>query len=355
MKARAKAEAAERRFRRLFEGAADAVLLIDPLGRCVGANAAAAALLGYSRRELRTMPFSAIATAEPWSRAERLRLLRGGEWHGEHDVAASDGTVIPVETRARAIETRTGPLIYAALRNIAERRAMERLQEEFIETISHDLRNPLTAIKARTQLLRRRLESGVADPEKEREGLIAIDAGIDRMSQQIDELLDVARLRAGQPLELRRLPTDLAALTRQVVREYQPLTERHQISVEDAGQPLVSDWDSARLRRVLANLLSNAVKFSPDGGPIAVDLSRVETDVVAYAEVTVSDRGLGIPARDLPHIFERFRRGSNVQNQVTGTGIGLAGALQIAEQHGGTLIVESEEGEGTRVRLRLPL
>ena len=106
---------------------------------------------------------------------------------------------------------------------------------------------------------------------------------------------------------------------------------------------------------MLANVLSNAVKYSPNGGTITVSVSREDHPPGPRAVVTVRDQGLGIPAADLPRVFERFHRGQNVVGQIRGTGIGLSGSRQIVEQHGGTIGVESQEGAGATFTVRLPL
>jgi signal transduction histidine kinase len=113
--------------------------------------------------------------------------------------------------------------------------------------------------------------------------------------------------------------------------------------------------DRSRIERVLTNLLGNAIKFSPDGGEIVVRVEQDIDDERAWAVLTVVDRGIGIPAADLPHVFERYRRGGNVTGQIAGSGIGLSAAQQIVAQHGGTITVESVEGEGTTVTVKLPL
>jgi signal transduction histidine kinase len=120
--------------------------------------------------------------------------------------------------------------------------------------------------------------------------------------------------------------------------------------VEATVPALVGRWDGARLERVLLNLLANAVKYSPGGGEISLTVSQEDH----WATVVVRDQGLGIPTADLPHIFERFHRAGNV-GRITGTGIGLAEARQIVEQHGGTITVASQEGSGTTFALQLPL
>jgi signal transduction histidine kinase len=174
------------------------------------------------------------------------------------------------------------------------------------------------------------------------------------MGHQLDELLDLTRLQLGQQLELRRTPTDLVALANRVAADQQQTTDDHTILVESAHRELVGAWDGVRLERVLENLLSNAIKYSPGGGRITVTIAD-EGVGGPWAVLTVSDHGLGIPAGDLPRIFERFRRASNVEGRIAGTGIGLASARLIVEQHGGTIAVESTEGKGSAFTVRLPL
>ena len=117
---------------------------------------------------------------------------------------------------------------------------------------------------------------------------------------------------------------------------------------------LEASVDRLRLEQVLVNLLSNAVKYSPEGGEVGVAVRREERAGAPWARLAVSDRGIGVPAADLPHLFEPYRRAANV-GAVEGEGLGLAGARQIVEQHGGTIAVESREGEGTTVTVGLPL
>ena len=117
------------------------------------------------------------------------------------------------------------------------------------------------------------------------------------------------------------------------------------------GPSLVGEWDARRLERVFGNLLSNAIKYSPDDTAVTLTIAPQGTD---WARVEVQDDGRGIPARDLPHIFDRFHRASNV-GRVRGTGLGLAGARQIVEQHGGSITITSTENVGTRVVVQLPL
>ena len=171
----------------------------------------------------------------------------------------------------------------------------------------------------------------------------------------IDEMMDAAYLRAARQLDLKPGPVDLVGLAAAAVEEAQRTTNRHGITIDTASDSLVGTWDGARLSRVLGNLLGNAIKYSPDGGEILVRLWREEDEHGAWALLAVRDEGVGIPALDLPLLFERFRRGANVAGRFAGTGIGLAGAKQVVEQHGGAISVTSAEGRGATFTVRLPM
>lgn len=266
--------------------------------------------------------------------------------------------------RAEAQETQLRLAVLAEANAGLLRQAQQAMRErdDFIATATHDLKNPLVAIKGLAQILQRRMSGGDApDMERFADGLAHIDAAASRMAALIDELLDITRLRAGEPLALEPSPTDLVALARQLAGQYQQGTERHHIHVETALAELICAVDAVRLERVLGNLLSNAVKFSPDGGTITVTIGREDGgdgedggNGAGWAVLEVRDEGLGIPASDLPLIFERGHRASNVEG-VSGTGIGLAGVRHIVERHGGRISAHSRPGEGATFTLRLPL
>jgi signal transduction histidine kinase len=239
---------------------------------------------------------------------------------------------------------------------LADAQAALRIRDAFLASISHDLRTPLGTIKGFTQLvLRQAGRTPTLDSANVTELLTNVDRSTKKMAAMIDELLDLTRLEAGHSLELNREPTDLVTLAHGLADDHQRGTHTHRIQIEATVPALVGTWDEARLERVVANLLSNAIKYSPDGGTITITLTREETAAGVWAVVTVRDQGVGIPAVDLPHIFERFRRGANVAGQTHGIGIGLAGSKQIVEQHGGTIAVTSTEGAGTTVTVRLPV
>ncbi len=232
-----------------------------------------------------------------------------------------------------------------------EREAIQ-VRDDFLAAASHDLKNPLTAVRGAAQMLERSLAStGSVPPNRLAVSVRTIDNASARMVNQIEELLDVARLRLGEHLPLERTSTDLVALARQLVEAHQATSESHPISVETDEPRLIGTWDRRRLGRAIDNLLSNAIKYSPAGGPITVSIAREQH----FAVLSVRDRGLGIPEADLPHVFERFRRAANVLGRVEGTGIGLAAAAQIVAQHAGSIDLQSQVDVGTTVTIRLPL
>jgi signal transduction histidine kinase len=230
-----------------------------------------------------------------------------------------------------------------------------RMRDEFLASVSHDLKNPLAAIKGRAQILRRRagkLEG--EDGERLAAGLENIDATATRMTRLINDLMDVVRLRVGQPLELHRERIDLVQVVRDAITEYQAADASSIQFVSDAPA-VIGQWDWARLERVIDNLLSNALKYGSREETVRICLRVEDSAGSKEAVLSVQDKGIGIPSGDLSRIFERFKRGSNVSETIPGSGIGLAGVKEIVEQHGGSIEVESREGEGSTFTVLLPL
>jgi signal transduction histidine kinase len=223
------------------------------------------------------------------------------------------------------------------------------LREAFLASIAHDLRNPLNVISGFTQVLQRmgpnELDAGALG-----KAVDTIATSATTLAQLVDELQDIVMVEAGQPMPLRRAPTDLVALAREAAAAHTHATSR-EFRVAAATARLVGEWDRSRLRRVLDNLLSNAAKYSPDGGEVVLTIGEEGGSAV----LRVRDEGMGIPADDLPRLFERFHRGRNVGNRIRGTGLGLWGVRRIVEEHDGTIAVESQEGVGTTVTVLLPL
>lgn len=273
-----------------------------------------------------------LCTKTPWTSPEGAIL---GVIVVGHDITHRK----QAEDEQRANETR----LQRALEE-AERALLAR--DHVVSLVSHDLRNPLAAISMQVDLAQRTSTTAPIEPQ-----LARMKRQIGRMTALLDELLDLTMLQAGRPLALDRKPTDLAALTREVIDTHRRTASGHEIELVANVDALVGTWDPHRLERVLENLLSNAVKYSPVGSKVRVTLAREDNRAV----VRVIDRGVGIPDRDRDRVFEWFARGRNVEGTVRGTGLGLAGVRQIVAQHGGTVTVESEEGVGSTFTVELPL
>ena len=284
--------------------------------------------------------------------AFRAQALYGTEFR----IIWPDGTVRWIAATGRGVYDDEGNAIRLAgvVIDVTDQRLAEDQQRFFVEAAAHDLKGPLTTIKGQSQLMRRRLQRHATDdiPNLTR-GLDAIDGATDKASLLINELLDAAHLRAGRALDLDRRPVDLAGIARAVATDLARTTTNHAIHIEAGSDRLMILGDAIRIERVVGNLMTNAIKYSPAGGEILVTVARDDSDTPPWATLTVKDQGVGIPTGDLPHIFERFRRGSNV-GVIGGAGVGLAGVRQIIEQHDGTVAVESEEGQGSIFTIRVP-
>lgn len=230
-----------------------------------------------------------------------------------------------------------------------------RVRDQLASMVSHDLRSPLAAVLAQVKLLSHQLDHNRLQETGLRAGLERIGRAGHKMDRLIDELLDIARLQAGEALELELRDTEVVGLVRRLVEDHQHATHQHRIRFHSTADEVFARWDTGRMERVINNLLSNAIKFSPEGGDIDVSLDRLTGDEVDQAILRVEDRGLGIPAGDLPSIFKWFARAGNVAGSIPGTGVGLAGARQIVEQHGGAIRVESRESQGSTFTLWIPL
>ncbi|HEY7908844.1 MAG TPA: GAF domain-containing protein [Thermomicrobiales bacterium] len=338
------AQAAEARFRTLFQSVPDAILVADASARLLDANPAAVSLLGRTHEELRTLSVPDIVAAErAWTEAEFGRFVQDGVWRSELDLRRGDGTLVPVEAQASAVALPDGTIYLSVLRDISERRQHDQQRQDFIAMVAHDLKNPLTTMKGYAQLLQRRgaySERNVA----------TIVSQANRLERLIDDLRDVARIDAGQ-LALDRAPVDLAALVRTNVEESRALSEAHTIDLETPDEPVIGAWDAGRLAQVIENLLSNAVKYSPDGGAIHVCVTANEHE----AQLVVIDEGIGIPPEALARVFERFYRSdTGVAANRKGLGLGLYISKALVEAHGGTIAVEPLSPTGSAFSVTLP-
>jgi PAS domain S-box-containing protein len=355
-------QASEARFRTLIERSIDAIQLVTPDGVILYTSDSVESVLGYQPGEI--LGRSIIDYLHPEDLAgiiawvDGVAATPGGVASHRYRVRHKDGSWAWVDaTLANHLATPSIGALVGNFRNVTDRVREEMEREAFVDAAAHDLKTPLTTVLAQAQLLRRRTgrPQGL-EPAALASGLLAIEGAAGRMAALIEEMMDAAHLSAGRKLELRFALVDLLDLVEAAVEETQRAASGHTIRIEAGAAALAGMWDTERLARVLANLLSNAVKYSPVRSEVIVQVGQVvDPDGSAWATVAVRDEGMGIPAAEMPRLFERFYRGTNVSGRTHGTGIGLSGARQIVEQHGGTILVESEEGRGSTFTIRLPL
>jgi signal transduction histidine kinase len=216
-------------------------------------------------------------------------------------------------------------------------------QQRLMADVSHELRTPLTAVRGNIDLMRR---MGEADPES----LTIIQEEVDRMARLVGDLLLLARADAGG-LPLQMAPIELDNLFFEVYQKVIVLSKSVTITITDIDQVRVMG-DSDRLKQLLINLIGNAINYTPTGGEVRLSLSKTEL----WARIVVSDSGVGIPEKDLPHIFDRFYRVDKARSRAQGgSGLGLSIAKSIVEAHGGDIYVTSETGKGTTFAVALPV
>jgi PAS domain S-box-containing protein len=365
--ARAEAEAGLARLRQVVDAMPEGILLADAAGSVYLHNAAAVEIIG-------TVPASVLGegpdvlhvrrldgTECPWDEQPLARaILRRETVRGEQLVVtnAVTGREVPILVNSvplrDAADARAGGV--AVFQDITPLHELDRQRDEFLAAVSHDLRSPMAVIKGRADLLRRSLErSDVPDVDQLARGLAAIDTSTVNLVRIVDELFDLTRLRMGHPIELDLQPTDLGALVSHAADEYRHLHPDWTITLESDGERLFGKWDAVRIGRVLTNLLSNAIKYSSPESEITVTMGMEKRDRRDWAVVAVSNQGVGIPRDEIGRVFDAYFRATNISGGVSGTGVGLAGARHIVEQHGGEIEVDSVEGETTTFAVRLPL
>lgn len=279
------------------------------------------------------------------------------ERHGRAIPAESYATLATPAERERAItllQQRASSLEaeIAERRQIeAQLREMEARKDAFIVMASHELKTPVTSLKAFTQILQRRLASQT-DP-RTLAMLVRMETQLERLISLIGDLLDVSRMQSGI-LTYRDSSFDFDAMVRETVRDMQAVATAHTIQMEgESGTRVYGDRD--RLSQALANLVANAIKYSPDAPTIFVRLGNIAEPGGGLVEVAVRDHGVGIAERHQAHIFERFYQADDERGGTyAGLGIGLFVAHQFVERHGGRLWVESREGEGSTFHMVLP-
>lgn len=342
----------------VFEGAGDAIVLVDEDRRVVRVNAVGGALLGVE-------PAAAVGRL-----CEEVLACKAGPGPGPCDDVCPFAQVLATGEAINGLERGLGSdaldpvrvvgsyalasrsaggaaMAVAVLRDTTQLAHLQELRRGFIATVSHELRTPLALIKGYVDtLLNLDLDAATT-----RRYLQRIDETTDRLSQLVRQTLDVTQLAIGQ-LVIERSPVLLADLLHGAAEDLR--RQQPQMAVEvvtDEHLPVI-DVDASRLRQVLDNLLANASKYGPATGPVRVHANRSEGSVV----ITVEDEGQGVPAEERELVFEQFHRGRTFrESTISGYGLGLSISRRIIEAHGGQLHLETAASGGTRAVIWLPV
>jgi two-component system phosphate regulon sensor histidine kinase PhoR len=227
---------------------------------------------------------------------------------------------------------------------------VDRLKSNIVANVSHELRSPLSSIKAYTELLLLGAEG--SDAELRRNWLSVTDRETDRLTTLINNLLDLSRLESGR-VELTKAPLQLGEVVNDTVALLQVQAERRDINIELNVQPGLPPLlaEGGLIRSVVRNLVSNAIKFNHDGGQVRISISEDDGNL----KLSVEDEGIGIPQDAIPLLFTKFYRVPSAAAEEThGTGLGLALAREAVVAHGGRIEVESTPGKGSRFTVIIP-
>ncbi len=350
----------------ILESVGDGIYGIDLDGKVTVVNSAAAQMLGYKQEEMLGRNMHQLihhtrADGTPYAAADspiRKSLTNFATVRISNEIFwRKDGTCFPVEYVARPQVDSQSPDtnglkalgVVVAFTDTTERRALDRMKDEFISTVSHELRTPLTSLRGALGLL-----AGGAltnRPEKTQQMLEIAISNSDRLVRLVNDILDLERISSGKT-ELHSTTCSAEDLLRRAAGVQQTRSPRPNIRIFFAAHG-VNVWaDPDRILQTLNNLISNAIKFSPEGSEIHLTARNIDEN---EALIEVRDQGRGIPADKLEHIFDRFQQGDASDSRAMGgTGLGLAICRSIVNQHGGRIWATSDPDQGTIFHFTLP-
>ncbi|GAC1437513.1 MAG: hypothetical protein NVSMB68_09450 [Thermoanaerobaculia bacterium] len=337
----------------------DALWVYDAKGRVVDVNQAALTMFGlgsrteaveegsFARFHLR-YPDGRVVPDDDLPQARALRGMTVPDYQavGKHVLTGKD---LDLSIAAAPIESNGIVGAVLVIRDITGLQELDRKKDEFLSVASHELRTPLTTIKGYTQLLAQTVNDL---PREERATYInAVLGEIDRMMGLISELLDVSRIETNR-LQIHLQPIPWVEFLERRASAFRVQNPARTINFAVETPETIVEADPDRMRQVIDNLLSNAIKYSPEGSEIDVRILSEK----GMLRTSVIDRGIGIPSDEIPHLFERFHRARNVSSRYYGgLGLGLYIANAIVEAHAGKILIESQEGLGSRFTVVLPL
>ncbi|MDD5091584.1 MAG: ATP-binding protein [Candidatus Wallbacteria bacterium] len=346
----------------ILENMANAIIVSDLSGTVTAFNRSAEVLTGKKSEEVIGRHYLALfgsGTGERISMAGKNAVDLARVEVIEEEIEAG-GRKIPVEitiSPVRLIDKGISDFIISCrdlsqTREIERLRDLDRMKSELLSNVSHELKTPLTSIKAYSETLLNLLDSGENDPETEREFIGIIDKEAERLTALIDELLTFSRLEDGR-VEIRKERFDLEEMIREIITLMKESIRKKEIRcVFDLHDGIFLMSDKEKVKQILVNLVGNAIKYNKDRGMIKISTRKVGDSCL----IKVVDTGLGIPRESLPKIFERFYRVDNsLTYEVSGTGLGLAICRDLSQLCGGRIGVKSRVKCGSVFELYLPL
>jgi PAS domain S-box-containing protein len=341
----------------MLDSAADGILILNPDHSIERTNPAFARMFGLPQEKLQAMSHEDVIRWVKEPHGITLAKAEAGGWplspqahlYVEGDIERPNGQApLPVGIIYAPLISTEGSLLntIATIRDITRFRQADELKSEFISIVSHELKTPVALIKGYVSTLRR--DDVQWDREILADGLEVIEEEADNLTRLIEDLLDASRLQAGG-MALKRTDVALKTMAERLAERFQTQTETHEITVDLPDDLPVVMADDVRIEQVLSNLISNAIKYSP-GGEININGCARPSEVL----ICVSDEGPGIPAGDLPHIFDRFYRAPETSRKTKGAGLGLYLAQAIIEAHGGRIWADPQMNKGAKICFSLP-
>ncbi|HEY9786292.1 MAG TPA: ATP-binding protein [Candidatus Obscuribacterales bacterium] len=340
---------AHRRARAIIDNARDVICAIDTSGNFIMASPAAEAIFGYLPEELGQLTYESVIYRDDLVQAkESISAIVKNKVASSFEarIKRKDGSLLDTLWSAHWSDLEKS--IFCVVHDISEQKEAERMKQEVVAMITHDLRTPLTTLLTFMEMLE---QGALVELDEKTERLLTnAQRSGKRMMDLINDLLDIEKIKAGM-LELDVQEVSITSVFEQSARPLQEWGADRGVTVHVSPSDLQVAVDESQICRVVSNLVSNAVKFTPKGG--SVDISARLKD--GMVEVSVSDTGRGIPAHLLDSIFDRFQQvQSSDAKQHGGSGLGLAICKAIVELHGGSISVRSSEGQGTTFRFTVP-
>jgi PAS domain S-box-containing protein len=344
-------EASELRYRRLFEAAQDGILILDAdTGEITDANPFLMDLLGYSKQYLlgkRLWELGFFKDAESSRQAFHVLQEKGYIRYENLPLMSKDGRSMQVEFVSNLYAVNGSRVIQCNIRDITERKKAERMRDEFIGVISHEIKNPLTIIKGSVMTA----ANENATPEQHKELLEQANEEIENIVNLVENLLELARQQSGR-LVLQTHPVDIAEGIQSVIKKLKKASAIHHLTQDIAPGLPRALADAFRVERVIHNLVENAIKYSPKGGEVKV-AARRDGD---FLLMSVSDNGPGISPENQARLFQSFERlEESVDKSIFGTGLGLRVCRILVEAHKGRIWVESDPDRGSTFYFTLPV